>query len=123
TTTREALGPTPPGPLAVQTVEFGAGALPLLTQSGQLYVCSYVPILAGENPWVPGFVYNLAGVSLPDKKIVAQRRFYDSMIQSMAQWFINDYAPKRIKDPDSVSFRDALTKIAGDKIPQNDHGP
>jgi outer membrane protein assembly factor BamB len=105
--------------ISVQLADFVLGARPMLTESGKLYVCS-LDFFKYSSWRAPGYVSSMSTVSLPEKKIVNQRRFYDSVLQSMVNWLIYTQAAALVKEPEFEPYRANWTKIANDTVPGND---
>lgn len=110
--------------IEIQNYPFRLGARPMLTSDDRLYVSAFDTITAGSNQCFRGMAYNLTCLSLSDRRIVAQRRFYDATVCAAAQWLIQEKAPDLLKNEKLPKpERERYQAIAEDKVPRNEHGP
>ena len=100
---------------------FWLGARPMLTADDRLYVASFEYIWPNMSPG--GWVYNLAGFSLSERKLLDQRRYYDAGVRARAEKLIREEAPKELEGTPPGPKRELLQAIANDQVPENAHGP
>ncbi len=108
-------------------------ARPLLTENDDLYVPQFVYF----RSWHPkrGFSYfygsHLTELSLKERKIKAQRRYYGPGVLSYAEWWITSQGPAELKELEAIPHKDKkvqgriawLKRIVADKTPVNRYGP
>jgi outer membrane protein assembly factor BamB len=108
---------------------FSIAARPFLTQDDQLY-CPY-RINRERYGLHPTWCYNLAHLSLRDRKVVERRRYYTPLLQAATASHIakarrllegsKDW-PKPTKEGQK-RWRKAIREIAADTVPTNRFGP
>ncbi|MEX1096549.1 MAG: PQQ-binding-like beta-propeller repeat protein [Planctomycetales bacterium] len=116
------------GGFSVNSQYFHVAARPTLTTEDELYVTSFIH--TGPYTLAPTWAFNLAHLSLAERKIVAQRRYYDPLLLRAAEDEIKK-APGMLKSylelpnpSDDLKERIRLTReIAADVVPENEHGP
>ncbi|MCX7590851.1 MAG: PQQ-binding-like beta-propeller repeat protein [Kiritimatiellae bacterium] len=108
---------------------FENAARPFLDSDDRLYIPPYTDVSVW---WRPGcFVYHLAGLDLKERKIIAQRRYYNDTTRIHAQHIITEAAPQELKALEDLPHKDEdiknqirmLREILADTVPQNEYGP
>ncbi len=110
-------------PIAIQERDFYLGARPFLTRDDELYVGAFDIISAGPNKRMVGFVSNMACVSLRERSILEQRRYYDPSILAAAHYLITEAAPEEAKKPHPATLLDQFRAVMNDRVPENRYGP
>lgn len=114
---------------SMNTRWFETAARPFLTSDDKIYVSSWTD---ASIYWRPGMhAYHLACLSLKDRTIEAQRRYYTGELIAHAAFIINDSAPKELKDLEALPAPDEKQRqqmdidreIIADHVPENAHGP
>src|SRR5579862_3296038 len=113
---------------SINTRWFENAARPFLTSDDRLYLSSWTDT---SIYWRPGMhTYHLASVSLKDRAILEQRRYYTGELLAHAAFIINESGPKELKDLENLPAKDAKIEqhiamdreIVADKVPENAHG-
>jgi len=102
-------------------------ARPFLTSDGRLHVCSFSYI---GYP-IFGWCVNLGVVSLPERKIVAKRRYYSGELIATASRQISSGCPREVKALEELPHKDkrirwlikAGKEVIADTVPVNRYGP
>ena len=118
-------------PIAINRRRFCTAARPFLTTNDTLYVSSFAFVNTGSYGLTFGWAFNLCELSLRDRKIQAQRRYYSGELLAMADYYIHGLMPGSIKALEDLPHKNAKTKaeialqkeIAADQVPTNRHGP
>ncbi len=114
---------------SINTRWFETAARPFLTSDDRLYLTSWTD---ASIYWRPGMhAYHLACLSLKDRTILQQRRYYTGELLAHAAFIINESAPKELKDLENLPAKDAKIdqhiaidrEIVADKVPENAYGP
>ncbi|MBE7466694.1 MAG: PQQ-binding-like beta-propeller repeat protein [Planctomycetes bacterium] len=108
---------------------FETAARPFLSDDDMLFL----PTWTDCSPWWRKGcqVYHLAGISLKDKKVVHQRRYYTGQLLAEVDDIISNRAPKELEEHEKIPQKDKATlslieqykKTVADSVPVNEHGP
>ncbi len=123
-------GNSPTGPAYVPDANrwyWQNSARPFLSSDGKLFITShhYLPY-----PYF-GNVSHLAEISLPEKKVLQERRYIGGEILAHVHKTISQDAPATFKRLNTAAFKDAqltqelkiLEEVSADSVPVNPHGP
>ena len=90
---------------SMNTRWFENAARPFLTSDDRLYISNWTDT---SIYWRPGmYVYHLACLSLKDRAIEKQRRYYTGELLAHAAFIINESGPKELKDLENLPAKDA----------------
>lgn len=115
--------------MSINSRWFETAARPFLSDDDMLYL----PTWTDCSPWWRKGcqVIHLAGISLKDKKLVHQRRYYTGQLLAEADDIISNRAPKELAEHEKIPQKDKPTlqvieqykKTVADSVPANEHGP
>ncbi|PCJ58613.1 MAG: hypothetical protein COA79_12705 [Planctomycetota bacterium] len=112
------------GALNIPKYHFCLGSPPLHTIEDKLYINTFDYIYAGPYGGFRSKIYHLTELDLNTRKILNQRKYYDSGTISTARWIKEFQLPKQIKDQaKSPNVRKKLEKIMAEPLPENKEAP
>jgi outer membrane protein assembly factor BamB len=110
---------------------FCTAARPFLTTDDRLIVDAFAFVNTGGYGLTFGWAYNRCQLSLRDRKILNQRRYYSGEILSIADYYIHSLCPRSLKNHEEIPHKDDKVKenirqlklMIDDHVPVNKHGP
>ncbi|MDD4890203.1 MAG: PQQ-binding-like beta-propeller repeat protein, partial [Phycisphaerae bacterium] len=110
---------------------FNTAARPFLDTDDKLTVTSMALTNTGGYGLTIAWTYHLAEVSLRDRKVLNQRRFYTGEIAAVAEHYITNICPATLKALEDLPAKNAdikrqmseLKEIVADHPPENAYGP
>ncbi|MFO7897611.1 MAG: PQQ-binding-like beta-propeller repeat protein, partial [Planctomycetota bacterium] len=123
--------PRPWGDFEINRQWYRLMARPFLSRDDRLVVPSSAHVGYGWYGTQRGWAHHFCELSLEDRKIVRQRRYYDGSILSMAAYFIYNVCPGHLKNLQEIPHKDENLKarirrikaVTEDHTPRNRYGP
>ncbi len=113
---------------------FGIAAHPYLTSDDRLFVGSWSDISCyyghWKYYWPDLFAFNLAGVSLKERKLLSQRRYYNGAFLGYCHYWRYDFSPAMLESLRNLPHKNEKTKqnikvleeVVSDSMPVNKNG-